>query len=109
VIDCASPLSDNRDKSHEKQDHPFLCSALWYGRFALQWIEERDEEGLLQGGLTYRQQTMQAAQWAIRRDLARKTDLAMLPEESDIVDQLEEGDPRVERYVQWTYIDVGGD
>lgn len=84
-------------------------TALWYGRFAVQWLEQREEEGLLQGGLTYRRQTMEAAYWAMRRDLARRTDLAMLPEESAIVDELPEDDPRVDRYVQWTYIDVGGD
>lgn len=105
-----APSARAKVKFRDEEDRTLLlCSALWYGRFALQWIEQREEEGLLKGGLTYRQQTMEAAYWGMRRGDASKTDLAMLPEESDIVDQLEEDDPRVDRYVQWTYIDVGGD
>jgi hypothetical protein len=105
-----TPAARAKVKFRDEEDRTlFLCAALWYGRFAVQWLEQREEEGLLKGGLTYRRQTMEAAYWAMRRDLARKTDLAMLPEESAIVDELPEDDPRVDRYVQWTYIDVGGD
>lgn len=84
----------------------FLCVALWYARVALNWLEVSEDEGLLRGGVSYREMTAQAARLGSWQTPNEQAATEILPEESSIVDELDEEDPRVARYQRWTYIDI---
>lgn len=101
-----SPSARSRQKFEDEGDRIlFLCVVLWYARVAIEWLEERENEGLLQGGMPYREMTAQAARFgALRTPSDLCGELNVLPEESWIVDELDEGDSRLEAYQKWTYI-----
>jgi hypothetical protein len=80
----------------------FLCAALWYGRYAARWLSDRDEEGLVQGGRSYRSMTTNAAYCACRylRDERR---LRCLPYTDCVRDDLPSKGRRRAIYDAWTF------
>ena len=83
----------------------FLCVVLWYARAAVNWLGAREEEGCLRGGISYRDMTANAASHGALRETIEKTRSDILPEEDFVQESLEEGDPRIESYLKWTYVD----
>ena len=102
-----TPSARAKQKFQNDEDRIlFLCVALWYARAAIDWLEKREEEGLLQGGVSYRDMTARAAEFGTRRAIIAQTVTQILPEESGIVDELDDHDPRLARYQTWTYISL---
>lgn len=100
-----TPSARDKQKFRDNDDRIlFLCVALWYVRAAVDWLNEREDEGLLQGGLSYREMTAKAADFGSRRESIEQTATHILPEETSIVDEMEEKDPRLARYQKWTYV-----
>lgn len=87
----------------------FLCVALWYAKAALDWLNVREDEGLLRGGVSYREMTAQAAQMGSWQAPNEQAAPEILPQESSIVSELDEEDPRLTRYQRWSYIAVDFD
>ena len=84
----------------------FLCVVLWYARAAIKWLDTQENAGRLRGGVSYRDMTANAASVGGAREKIEKTRTNILPEEDFVQENLEEGDPRLEAYFKWTYIDV---
>lgn len=87
-----------------------LCVVLWYARIAIEWLEVREKEGLLHGGVSYRGMTGQAANYGARLENLDASWTQILPEETWIIDELEEDDPFLGAYQGGSYvvIDIEG-
>ncbi|MDD2991842.1 MAG: hypothetical protein PHI64_23170 [Zoogloea sp.] len=84
----------------------FLCVVLWYARAAVKWLDARENSGGLRGGISYRDMTANAASHGALRESVSKTYSDILPEEDFVQEALEDGDPRIEAYFKWSYIDA---
>ena len=84
----------------------FLCVVLWYARAAVKWLDARENAGGLRGGISYRDMTANAASHGALRERVDKTYTDVLPEEDFVQESLEDGDPRMDAYLKWSYIDV---
>ncbi|UDM18870.1 hypothetical protein [Vogesella sp. XCS3] len=102
-----TPSARSKQKFHDDDDSIlFLCVTLWYARVAVDWLVKRDDEGLLQGGISYRDMTAKAAEFGSREGIPGQDLHQILPEEARIVDELDKDDPRLARYLAWTYISL---
>lgn len=100
-----TPSAREKKKFADAEDRIlFLCVALWYARVAVEWLEVREDEGLLQGGIGYRAMTARAALLGSVHERVDENVHKILPEESNVVDGLDEHDERLAAYQDWTYI-----
>lgn len=103
-----TPSARSKMKFEDDADRiVFLSVVLWYARVAVEWLDAREEEGILQGGSSYREMTARAAGFGSLGERIDQTATDILPEESSMVDDLEEDDPKLAHYQKWSYIAVG--